>query len=283
MKPNNGSPANHVLWQVLFAMFLCTATVHAATVEVFSLQATVKDVKVTHVEADEIWSFIGMKEKQRIAGKHTGDEGSSWTFVAIDRHSKLILAHQIGQRTNETCSLFLRKLNAATVGKFQLSTDGHGMYSLNVPFSFQGWVDFGQMIKHFQNIRPIGRYSPPRIIKAERRKNGIECLPDGHVLQLADKQTCNSGIGNEAQVRAPNEEQQEISDRNRLGKGQREPAVIEISCRTALVELGQRQRRHPRGLSRRRRGHGQRQKEAPGGSRQSPGERHTVHVPDFRY
>jgi IS1 family transposase/transposase-like protein len=133
------------------------------------LASKVKSVSVSNVQADEIWSFIGMKEKQRHAGRFIGDEGHSWTFIAIDRDTKLILAHQVGQRDNETCCKFLNKLNKATVGRFQLSTDGLGAYTLNVPFTFRGWVDFGQLIKNFQNVRAVGRYSPPKIIKAEKR------------------------------------------------------------------------------------------------------------------
>jgi IS1 family transposase len=133
------------------------------------LRERVKNVQVSLCEADEIWSFVRMKERQRHAGNFTGDEGHSWTFVAMDSDSKMILAHEVGQRDNQTCCRFLDKLNAATVGRFQLSTDGLGAYTLNVPFVFRGWVDFGQLIKSFQAVKSIGRYSPPRITKAEKR------------------------------------------------------------------------------------------------------------------
>ena len=133
------------------------------------LASKVQNVKATNVQADELWSFVGMKERQRHKGNLTGDEGHSWTFIAIDRDTKLVLAHQIGQRDNETCAKFLNKLNAATVGRFQLSTDGLGAYTLNVPFTFRGWVDFGQIIKNFQSAKNVGRYSPGKIIKAEKR------------------------------------------------------------------------------------------------------------------
>jgi IS1 family transposase len=133
------------------------------------LETRIKSVPVSNVQADEVWSFISMKERQRHAGKFTGDEGHSWTFIAIDRDTKLVLAHQVGQRDNDTCCTFLNKLQAATVGRFQLSTDGLGSYTLNVPFTFRGWVDFGQLIKHFQNTSSVGRYSPAKITRSEKR------------------------------------------------------------------------------------------------------------------
>jgi len=133
------------------------------------LDAKVRDVAVGDVQCDEIWSFIGMKEKQRVSGQHTGDEGSSWTFVAVERTTKLVLAHTVGQRDNQTCWEFVGQLNEATAGRFQISTDGLGAYTLNVPFMFQGRVDFGQLIKNYGGGKSTGRYSPAKIISAEKR------------------------------------------------------------------------------------------------------------------
>ena len=133
------------------------------------LESKVRNVAAKDVQADEIWSFVGMKERQRISGRFTGDEGHSWTFIAIDRESKLILAHQVGQRDNVTCNKFLRKLNDATVGRFQISTDGLASYTLSIPFEFRGWVDFGQLIKNYGGGSSTGRYSPARLTSATKK------------------------------------------------------------------------------------------------------------------
>jgi transposase-like protein len=74
------------------------------------LAERVKNLSVKQVQADEIWSFVSCKERTRYSEKYTGDEGNSWTFIAIDRETKLVLAHQIGQRDNATCCKFLNKL-----------------------------------------------------------------------------------------------------------------------------------------------------------------------------
>lgn len=53
---------------------------------------TVRNVKSRRVQADEIWSFVGKKEK------HTDDEdkacgmGDAWVWTAIDADSKLIVS-----------------------------------------------------------------------------------------------------------------------------------------------------------------------------------------------
>src|SRR3990172_4115510 len=98
------------------------------------LDSKVKGVAVEDVQLDEIWSFIGMKEKVRIARGRSEEFGDSWTFIAIERNTKLVLAHKVGQRDTATCCDFLRQCDRATVGRFQLSTDGLAAYTLNVPF-----------------------------------------------------------------------------------------------------------------------------------------------------
>src|SRR5262245_20071811 len=78
------------------------------------LESTITNVEVKDVQLDEIWSFVGMKEKTRAArGKSPVEYGDSWCFYGIERDTKLILAHQVGQRDSDTCWAFLTKLKAA--------------------------------------------------------------------------------------------------------------------------------------------------------------------------
>lgn len=131
--------------------------------------ATIKGIEAKDIQVDEIWSFVGCKERTRKDQVYTGDEGDSWTWTAIDRESKLMLAYHVGQRDNSSCVPFLSKIKAATTGRFQLSSDGLGTYTLNVPFMFRERVDFAQLIKSYGPTKSTGRYSPPRIIGAEKK------------------------------------------------------------------------------------------------------------------
>src|SRR5262249_9689632 len=114
--------------------------------------------------------FVGMKEKTRAArGKSPVDFGDSWTFLGIERDTKLILAHQIGQRDSETCWAFMLKLkNAVGSGRFQLTTDGLAAYRSNVPFAFQSQVDFAVLIKNYSSSQETTRYSPAKIDSIEK-------------------------------------------------------------------------------------------------------------------
>jgi transposase-like protein/IS1 family transposase len=129
------------------------------------LEAKVKAVPVKDVQLDEIWSFVGAKAKNVHDGKHPGD---SWTFIGIERETKLILAYQVGLRDGATCCEFLTKLNAATLGRFQLTTDGLKTYTLNVPFILGTRTDFAQLVKVYTSTQEQTRYSPARIISAEK-------------------------------------------------------------------------------------------------------------------
>lgn len=134
------------------------------------LAENVKAVEVNDVQLDEIWSFVGCKEKTRVLrGKPPVECGDSWTWLAIERETKLILAQQVGQRDADSCWSFLLKLKAAIgTGRFQLTSDGLGHYRNNVPFAFGMQVDFAQLVKVYGSTQDQTRYSPATIISAEK-------------------------------------------------------------------------------------------------------------------
>jgi transposase-like protein/IS1 family transposase len=133
------------------------------------LDSTVKGVEVNDVQLDEIWGFVGMKEKTRAARGYSMEYGDTWTFYGIERETKLILAHQVGNRDGETCWKFMLKLKSACgKGRFQLTTDGLAAYRQNVPFAFGMQVDFAQLIKVYSSTQETTRYSPAKIISTEK-------------------------------------------------------------------------------------------------------------------
>ena len=132
------------------------------------LERTVSGVEVNDVQCDEIWSFVGCKEKtKKRKGYQAADIGDCWTFIAIERNTKLVLAHHVAKRTDTR--EFLLKLRKATSGRFQLSSDGWGGYTNNVPFIFRNDVDFGQLIKTYKSEQAETRYSPAMITSIEKK------------------------------------------------------------------------------------------------------------------
>src|ERR1700676_4030237 len=131
----------------------------------------VSKVEVKDVQGDEIFSFVSMKEKTKVKQGITSDKsGDAYTFVAIERGSKVVLAHHLGRRNSESAHRFMAKLDGATEGRFQLTTDGFDGYPNAVETRLGARVDFAQLIKTYGNdMSDERRYSPPAIIGAEKR------------------------------------------------------------------------------------------------------------------
>lgn len=136
------------------------------------LDETIQDVEVEDVQADELWSFLGMKEKTKARKglDHDDELGDQYTFFAIERTSKLILTHQTGRRTWNNTEIFISKLTKATAGTYQLTTDGWDGYPYAVIQHLGHRVDYAQLIKEYgTESEAERRYSPPRIIGTKTR------------------------------------------------------------------------------------------------------------------
>lgn len=137
------------------------------------LNDKIKDVPVRDVQCDEMWGFVGMKNKtlkrKTAAGTLNATEtlGDAYTFVAIERHTKLVLAWHLGRRTVRHTVDFTEKLYEATQGRFQLTTDGFAAYPDAVAYSLGTRVDFAQLIKVYSQPREgEHRYSPAEVVSA---------------------------------------------------------------------------------------------------------------------
>jgi transposase-like protein/IS1 family transposase len=127
----------------------------------------VKGVAVKDVEADEIWGFVGMKRNTRTYKGITDPfVGDAYTFVGIERNTKLILAWHLGDRDTVSTEAFTEKLSYATSGHFQLSTDGYASYPEAVHYSLGTRVDYAQLIKVYgqQDTDGERKYSPPEVV-----------------------------------------------------------------------------------------------------------------------
>jgi IS1 family transposase/transposase-like protein len=135
------------------------------------LNSLVRGVEVKDVQADELWCFVGMKEKTKTRKKNTDPElGDAYTWIALERENKLALSWHLGRRTAADASLFMAKTAAAVSGRFQLTTDGFNAYPEAVATHLGGDVDYGMLVKTYssETVDSERRYSPPRIISAEK-------------------------------------------------------------------------------------------------------------------
>ncbi len=135
------------------------------------LSTKLRNVPVSEVQADEIWTFVGKKQGHRRGNEENFTEiGDAWIFVGIERHTKLVLAFELGNRGVKSATRFMHKIARATdpTQKFQLTTDGLAAYSTavgNVLGHRGERVDYAQLIKIYALDVPedVRRYSPPRL------------------------------------------------------------------------------------------------------------------------
>jgi IS1 family transposase len=129
------------------------------------MRERIKGVAVKDVEADELWGFCKMKNRAKLYRKLDSPEvGDAYTYVGIERNTKLILAWHLGQRDMVNTEAFTEKLDYATSGRFQLTTDGWKPYENAVSYSLGTRVDYAMLIKVYANNREgEQKYSPPEV------------------------------------------------------------------------------------------------------------------------
>ena len=82
----------------------------------------IRNVKVQDVQLDEIWGFCFKKQKAVQPGADP-NFGDVYTFVAIERHSKLVLNFALGKRDQKTTDKFVEGLRLASYGCGGVPTD----------------------------------------------------------------------------------------------------------------------------------------------------------------
>ena len=135
----------------------------------------VVNVKASRVQCDEIWAFCYAKDKTVKAGLKAmpeGGVGDVWTWTALDRDTKLLIAYEVGDRSGATAREFIADLRNRLANRVQLTTDGHKVYLEAVDNAFGIAVDFAQLIKIYGgetgNTTQV-RYSPGECIRIDKR------------------------------------------------------------------------------------------------------------------
>ena len=125
------------------------------------------NIPVKDVECDEIWGFVGKKDKN-CTPDDDPNFGDAYCFVAIERNTKLVLNFSLGKRNQQTTDAFIQGVRHATAGaNFQITTDGFQPYKQAIP-RMLGDCDFAQLIKVYRSASEgEGRYSPAEVKSTE--------------------------------------------------------------------------------------------------------------------
>src|SRR6266567_845822 len=130
----------------------------------------VRGVKATRVQCDEIWSFVGAKQKNVAGSKRAADPtaGDCWTWTAIEAETKLLISYTVGGRDAEFALMLMDDLRGRLANRVQLTTDGHKAYLQAVEEAFGAEIDYGMLVKLYGE--------PPSSPEAARRYSPSECV-----------------------------------------------------------------------------------------------------------
>ncbi len=131
-----------------------------------------RDLNCKQIEVDEIWGFVGAKQKN---AKKAGAYGDVWTFIALDADTKLIPSFIVGKRDTYHARAFMDDLAARVKNRVQISSDALQAYESAIERGFGADVDYGRIVKTF-SLTPLGssalpaavRYSPAEVVKTEK-------------------------------------------------------------------------------------------------------------------
>ena len=136
-----------------------------------------RNLQCTQLQVDEIWAFIGAKQKNVPADADpTLGLGDCYTYTSIDPVTKLMPCWMLGYRDAESADHFMADLKSRfkidadgkLVTRLQLTTDGMSGYPAAVANHFGKGVDYAVLNKTYSMPTPTKeakrRYSPNEVV-----------------------------------------------------------------------------------------------------------------------
>lgn len=130
--------------------------------------AQVRGLNSKRIQCDEIWAFVGAKEKNTNPETRAKGWGDVWTWTAIDADSKLAVSWLVGEQNGETADVFIQDVASRVKNRVQITSDGNRAYPPAIDSAFREDVDFGIINKVYASGTRGGRYSPPKFVSASR-------------------------------------------------------------------------------------------------------------------
>jgi IS1 family transposase len=135
------------------------------------LDDKMRDLTCRFLQFDEIWGFIGKKEKHRMINDDP-TLGDVWTFCAIDAETKIVPAFKVGKRNHITANAFVGDVASRLKNRPQISSDGLRAYVEAVENAFGMNVDFGMVVKNYGvdkgDHHQERRYSAPEVTSMQK-------------------------------------------------------------------------------------------------------------------
>ena len=132
-------------------------------------RATLVNLPCKRAQCDEVWSFVGAKERNVPRDERGRGRGDTWIWVGTCADTKVVPCFHVGARDADAAAYFMEDLASRLANRVQLTTDGHNAYLSAVEGAF-GWngIDYAMLVKVYgRSIEGTQRYSPPEVIGTE--------------------------------------------------------------------------------------------------------------------
>lgn len=142
----------------------------------------VRDLKVSKVRCDTIWSFnYGKQRRGTLTEATLLDARDVWTWTALDAETKLIVTYAVGDDTPSCARLFIEDLKQRLSNQVQFTLDGHRDSAEPADGDFADDVGAGD-----RDLKHIGTSHAERSNhRFTRLTNALSKKIDNHLLALA--------------------------------------------------------------------------------------------------
>jgi IS1 family transposase len=130
-----------------------------------------RNLACSKIQMDEIWGFVGKKQRNLKLGDDRREVGDVWTFVSVDADSRMVPNYFIGKRSAYSANCFVEDLAARLNSeRVQVSSDALSAYVEAVERAFGSEASYGQIVKTYSHtdLAEQRRYSPPEILTIKR-------------------------------------------------------------------------------------------------------------------
>jgi IS1 family transposase len=145
------------------------------------LMEKIRGVRVQDcLELDEIWTYVGCHQKRLTPERvQRGMVGDAYTFICLERSTKLVMAWHLGKRDRVNTEDFVSKMRWATApGRFDVSTDGFQPYETAIDAGLYDRANHAAVVKMFHTTTDVvpESYRPAKFVSVG--KDAISGNPD---------------------------------------------------------------------------------------------------------